>query len=70
MTDSAKCEHTDCTYRAQWTVAVGSRVSDRQRSCARHLSFTCWARVEAEMPRTAFLTLTPIGAWRDYLHGN
>jgi hypothetical protein len=53
--------------QAAWAVSVGTRVTDRQLSCGRHLNRVCWAMVEAEMPRHAYLTLVPVGSWEEYL---
>jgi hypothetical protein len=51
---SAPCEHPDgCQARAIWRVAVGSRSSDAQLSCRRHMSQACQAMAEAEFPRAA-----------------
>jgi hypothetical protein len=60
-----KCECKDgtglngCQARASWL--VGWPVGGRQYSCGRHLNRTCWAMVEAEMPRrNVTLTVTPV----------
>jgi hypothetical protein len=47
-----------CRASATWLVRVGTRQSDAQRSCARHLSKTCIAMGQADKP---LLTVIRIG---------
>lgn len=62
-----RCECTEntgpdgCPAQASWLVGIGSRATDRQYSCGRHLHRTCRAMLGAEEPRTAALTVTPAG---------
>jgi len=61
MTD--RCEAPDaslhaCRARGTWRVAVGTRQSDAQLACGRHLNSVCLAMRAAELPRHAFLTVT------------
>jgi hypothetical protein len=47
-----------CRVPAEWLVGVGQRQIDRQYSCTRHLSRTCWAMVEGEgVSRSITLTV-------------
>lgn len=69
------CECTDgtgpdgCPATATWQIGVGTRKSDRQVSCGRHLNRVCWAMVSAEAPRNANLTVTPLGHWSELMGG-
>lgn len=60
------CECTEntgsegCNAAALWLVGIGSRKTDRQLSCGRHLNRTCEAMIQAEMPRRAVLTIAPV----------
>lgn len=61
-----RCECTEntglvCPARASWLVGIGSRTSDRQYCCGRHLHRACRAMLEAEKPRHAALTVIPAG---------
>ena len=58
-----------CKAAATWMVGVGTRVSDRQLSCGRHLNRVCWAMVAGEAPRNPSLTITPLGEWTPLLGG-
>lgn len=50
-----------CPAPAAWLVAVGSRTSDAQHACARHLNSTCWLMLGNEMPRRDItLAVTPV----------
>jgi hypothetical protein len=59
------CECTEnrtglrCPARASWLVGVGSRVSDRQLACGRHLHRICRAMLGADLPHHVTLTITP-----------
>jgi hypothetical protein len=44
-----------CPARALWIVGVGTRKSDEQAACARHLSAACTALESAEGRRGAWL---------------
>ena len=61
------CEFSDfgpvCGASAAWIVAVGSRKSDAQRSCRRHLSRTCDVMRAAENRAGVVLTVTPVEQW-------
>jgi hypothetical protein len=48
-----------CGARPSWLVGVGSRASDAQLSCSRHLAGTCRLRLRAEQRSGASLTVTP-----------
>ena len=47
-----------CKATATWCVQVGTRQSDAQDSCKRHLSQTCWAMLQGE---SRALTVTRVG---------
>jgi hypothetical protein len=49
-----------CTRDAVWLVQVGTRVTDAEGTCAKHLNQTCRAMYEAEDRPLAQLTLTPV----------
>jgi hypothetical protein len=63
-----RCECTDlagpdgCHAQAIWLVAVGSRQSDAQRSCGRHLNRTCWLMTGGEGDRHVTLSVTMVQA--------
>lgn len=62
---TARCEFAHfqpevCGARASWLVAVGSRKTDAQRSCGRHLNLTCDVLFWAEQRTDATLTITRI----------
>lgn len=55
-----ECEHVDdagrkCRQPAGWRVRVGSRRTDEQYACARHLNQTCAAMYSAENRASAEL---------------
>lgn len=63
MTASCEFAHWQphaCGARASWIVAVGTRKSDAQASCGRHLNLTCTAMRGAETRATVTLTVTPV----------
>jgi hypothetical protein len=49
-----------CGLAAVWFVQVGSRQSDGQYCCGKHLHGTCEAMSGAELPRRAALTVTAV----------
>jgi hypothetical protein len=49
--DPRSCETEWCTVPFLFTVSVGSRQHDAQKSCRRHLAATVTAMAEAESPR-------------------
>jgi len=61
------CELADfgppCGARTAWVVSVGSRKSDAQRSCKRHLSRTCEVLQGAENRTGVTFTVTPVEQW-------
>jgi hypothetical protein len=69
-----RCECTEgtgphgCQATAQWLVGIGSRMTDRQLSCGRHLNRTCWLMLGAELPgRAVTLSVTPVVTWQSLL---
>jgi hypothetical protein len=63
-----RCECTDgtgpdgCPARGTWRVQVGTRKTDAQRSCGRHLNRVCLAMEGAEGRQNTVLTLTYLRA--------
>lgn len=55
--EAQRCEDVFCSAVPKWQVRAGSRVTDAQYSCGRHLDRTCEAMAGAELPRTAEITL-------------
>jgi hypothetical protein len=49
-----------CRQPAQWKAQVGTRETDAQLACGRHLSPVCQAMYEAEAPRRPVLTVTAV----------
>jgi hypothetical protein len=47
-----------CNAKARYLVSVGTRKSDSQYSCGRHLARTCEAFVAAELRDAPVLTVT------------
>jgi hypothetical protein len=60
---AAKCQSREersgrpCPAEALWVVAVGSRKTDEQASCGRHLSRVCSALQGAEFRENVRLTV-------------
>ena len=59
------CEAPDsgldgCKATAAWLVRVGTRTTDGQRSCGRHLNRTCELMLFNEGRRGATLTITAV----------
>jgi hypothetical protein len=67
--DVKRCECTEnlgpggCPAAASWRVRVGTRRTDAQLSCGRHLHRVCLAMTGAEAPRNASLTVARLGSW-------
>lgn len=49
-----------CRARASWIVAVGSRTTDEQAACGRHLNLALTAMVDAERRPVAVLTVRKV----------
>lgn len=63
MTASCEFAHWQphaCGARASWVVAVGTRKSDAQASCGRHLNLTCTTMQAAEQRTGVAFTVTAI----------
>ena len=64
--DRALCESIEdrtgdpCPCYAQWIIQVGTRTTDRQRACGRHLHPASRAIAAAESRAGVTLTLTPL----------
>lgn len=67
--DLARCQAPDgrgraCGARASWLVSVGSRRSDAQLACGRHLNMAALAMLGAEGRASAVLAVTPVAGLR------
>ena len=67
--DLARCQAPDgsghaCRARASWRVSIGSRRSDAQLACGRHLNMAALAMLGAEGRASAVLAVTPVAGLR------
>jgi hypothetical protein len=58
--ESLKWSGVSCGSPAAWLVRVGSRASDEQAACGRHLNSACQALYGAEGRSGAVLTVRPV----------
>lgn len=71
-----RCECTEvtsglgCRITASWLVGVGSRKSDAQLSCGRHLNITCQLMASLEGRAGVTLTVTPVTARQAQEHAD